>query len=179
MANLTDKQIISNFKWNLRFMYLAQHVSQWSKDPSTKVGAVAVDAQRIVLGLGYNGFPRKVQDRLADYQDREIKLQKVIHAEMNAILNASVKDVTGAVLYLWPFMSCSRCAGMIIQAGIAEVVVPFFHVTSPYGAVCQRWASDTELAKLMYAEAGVKVTEIGIMNGDIPEDAEGEIYDKD
>lgn len=170
MLTSPDCQTISDFKWKLRFMYLAQHIARWSKDPSTKVGAVIADAQRIPLGIGYNGFPRKVQDRPEDYADREIKYQKIIHAEMNAIMNSTVKNLTGATLYVYPIFSCSRCAGLIIQAGIIEVVAPVFHPTSPYGGICRRWKHDTDLAKLMYAEAGVKVTEIGVMKGEPDED---------
>ena len=83
-----DLAAIGLTKWDLRFLKLAHHVGQWSKDPSTKVGAVIVDAQRRVLGIGYNGFPRGVDDSPGRYHDRPTKLDMVVHAETNAIMNA-------------------------------------------------------------------------------------------
>ena len=48
-------------KWDNRYLRLAKEVSTWSKDPSTKVGAVAV-LNGSVLAQGYNGFPRYILD---------------------------------------------------------------------------------------------------------------------
>ncbi len=106
--------------WNQRFMDLAHHVAGWSKDPSTKVGAVIVNDKKQVLSLGYNGFPRGVHDCAERYNDRSTKLQFVAHAERNALDNAYI-DVDGATLYstLYP---CSECAKGIIQRGIKQVV---------------------------------------------------------
>lgn len=106
--------------WNQRFMNLAHHVAGWSKDPSTKVGAVIVNDKKQVLSLGYNGFPRGVHDCAERYNDRSTKLQFVAHAERNALDNAYI-DVDGATLYstLYP---CSECAKGIIQRGIRQVV---------------------------------------------------------
>lgn len=106
--------------WNQRFMDLAHHVAGWSKDPSTRVGAVIVNDKKQVLSLGYNGFPRGVHDCAERYNDRSTKLQFVAHAERNALDNAYI-DVDGATLYstLYP---CSECAKGIIQRGIRQVV---------------------------------------------------------
>ncbi len=113
---------IKQEKWDLRFLSMARLVASWSKDPSTKCGAVVVNGRRIVLGLGYNGFPRGMEDRPELYQDREKKLSRVIHAEMNAILNSN-QSVHGATLFS-TLQSCDRCAVHIIQAGIKRVVAP-------------------------------------------------------
>jgi dCMP deaminase len=138
--------------WDVRFMELARFVAQWSKDPSTKVGAVIVDAQRRVRGIGYNGFPRGVEDSLSRLEDREEKLRRVVHAEANAILNSSSTE--GCTIYVWPLFSCSTCAGLIIQAGIQRVVSP-----PPLEA---RWQSAYDAAAQMYGEAGVEVVHINV-----------------
>ena len=108
-------------KWDNRFIELAQHISTWSKDPSTKVGAVIVDEDRRIVSVGYNGFPAGVEDYSSRYDDREIKYEMIIHGEINAILFAN-KDLKGCTLYTWPFQPCSRCASIVVQKGISRVV---------------------------------------------------------
>ena len=82
-------------KWNMRFLEMAKMVGSWSKDPSTKVGAVIVDDNRRVVSLGYNGFPKGVADNNR-LEDRNEKYKMIVHAERNALLfaNVSVKDAT-------------------------------------------------------------------------------------
>ena len=65
--------ILSN-KWDIRYLELAKHVSTWSKDPSSKIGAVAVGKEGQVLSQGYNGFPRNIIDSTERYEDREQKI---------------------------------------------------------------------------------------------------------
>jgi len=139
----------SVFKWDKRFLDLSELVSGWSKDPSTKVGAVVVDGDRRVISLGYNGFPRGVKDddRL---QDRESKYKIITHAEANALLFAS-ESLKGYTIYTYPFMPCSKCSGLIIQTGIKKVV-SFVNSND-------RWADDFDIARNMLLEAGVKVYE--------------------
>ena len=108
-----------NETWDKRFLSLAQHIANWSKDPSTKVGAVIVDQNRRIVSTGYNGYPKGVDDTI-DTDEREIKYKKVIHAEKNAILFAK-QDLTGCTLYV-THHPCSQCAGYILQAGISRVV---------------------------------------------------------
>ena len=93
-------------------------MSTWSKDPRKQVGAVITDHQ-YVRGVGFNGFPRGVEDEMWRLEDRETKLQLVVHAEVNAILAARG---VGDTIYVWPQLPCSQCAGLIIQAGIKTVV---------------------------------------------------------
>jgi dCMP deaminase len=75
-------------KWDGRFLDLAVFVGDWSKDPSTKVGAVLVRPDRTIAGLGFNGFPRGVLDHPERYDDRPTKYEMVVHAEMNALLSS-------------------------------------------------------------------------------------------
>ncbi len=108
-----------NDKWIERFLALAEHVAQWSKDPSTKTGAVIVRPDKTIAGIGYNGFPRGLSDAPALYADREIKYGRVIHCEINAIYN-SRGSVEGCTAFL-TCPPCERCAAHLIQYGIAAV----------------------------------------------------------
>ena len=116
--------ILSN-KWDARYIRLAREVASWSKDPSRKIGAVAVGAKGQVLAQGYNGFPRGIDDSEERYNDRERKYGLVVHAEMNVIYNATYNGVSldGATLYVTGLPVCSECAKGIIQVGIKRVVM--------------------------------------------------------
>ena len=108
--------------WDARFLALAEHIAQWSKDPSTKVGCVIASSDRRVVSTGFNGLPSGVEDSLERLTDRDLKYEMTVHAERNAIINAR-RDLTGCRLYV-TLRPCSVCAAMIIQAGIAEVITP-------------------------------------------------------
>ena len=116
--------ILSN-KWDARYIRLAREVASWSKDPSRRIGAVAVGAKGQVLAQGYNGFPRGIDDSEERYNDRERKYGLVVHAEMNVIYNATYNGVSldGATLYVTGLPVCSECAKGIIQVGIKRVVM--------------------------------------------------------
>jgi dCMP deaminase len=139
-----------NAKWDGRLLGLANHVSTWSKDPSTKVGAVITRGNRIV-SVGYNGFPQGVKDHPGRYEDREMKYKIIVHAERNAIIFAA-QDLTGCTLYTTPFMPCSTCAGIVIQSGIKRVVAPELP-----GGLKERWGKDVDIAQQMFFEAGVEL----------------------
>ena len=112
-------------KWYLRYLSLAEEVSSWSKDPSTKIGAIAVGSKGQVLSQGYNGFPRGIEDTISHYEDRETKYKYVVHAEMNVIYNATYNGVSldGSTLYVTGLPVCSDCAKGVIQVGIKRVVM--------------------------------------------------------
>lgn len=132
--------------WHKRFMGLAEHLSTFSKDPSTRVGAIIVDADHRIVSTGYNGFPRGVHDTPERLADREKKYEMIVHAEINAILFAR-RSVVGLSLYTWPLPPCSRCAALIINSGIAAVIAPL--------EVPDRWVKSVQLSNEMFAEAGV------------------------
>lgn len=140
-------------KWEQRFFDLAVKISTWSKDPSTQVGAVIVDDERRVVGLGYNGFARGVGDFPERYEDREQKYPMVVHAEPNAILNAT-GSVKGCTLFAYPLNTCANCAALIIQAGIATVYARFPHKVE---RAQHKWIGEWEIARQMYSEAKVQV----------------------
>jgi dCMP deaminase len=128
---------------------MADHIKDWSKDPSTKVGAVIVRPDRTIASFGYNGFPRGVLDGPERYADRAEKYPRVVHAELNAILNAR-EPLTGYTLFVTPLHPCASCAGAIIQSGIRRVVTTADQDDN-------RWRDSFAVAASMFAEAGVQV----------------------
>ena len=139
-------------KWVARFIKLAEEISTWSKDSSSRVGAVIVRPDRTIASIGFNGFPRGVEDSPERIANRDTKLLYTIHAEMNAILSAKepLKDYS---LFVWPFQPCAHCAASIIQAGIKDVYCPFNDHLDSY----ERWKDSFQAALQMFDEAGVRV----------------------
>lgn len=138
-------------KWDNRYLDLAEHVSTWSKDPSRRIGAVAVGAQGQVLAQGFNGFPRGIEDSQHRYDNREEKYRLVVHAEMNVIYNASYNGVSlnGSTLYVYGLPVCSDCAKGIIQTGVKRVVMRKVPVPDT-------WQESWNRTKEMFDEAGVE-----------------------
>lgn len=133
-------------KWDYRFVNLAREISTWSKDPSTQIGAIAVDSKRRIIATGYNGFPSGMCDDESLYNNREEKLKRIIHAEMNVIYNAAEHGVSlsGATLYVWGLPVCSHCALGVIQSGISRVVMVN---TKPHD---ERWNESWKLTEEMF-----------------------------
>jgi dCMP deaminase len=149
LDNLTPRP-----SWDDWLLGLAQYISTRSKDPSTKCGAVIVRPDNTIASLGYNGFPREIEDAAHLLIDREEKYKRVIHAEMNAILHAK-EPLEGYTLYVFPFLTCERCAVHVIQAGIKRLVCP-----APNIQQLERWHHSFTLARTLYREAGIVVLEV-------------------
>lgn len=109
-------------KWDLRYLTIAKTVGGWSKDPSTKVGAVLVRPDNSIASTGFNGFPPGHEDSPELYADREYKYKHVVHAEANAI-NFLGGTLVGFTLYT-SFPSCPECMELAGRAGIKRVVGP-------------------------------------------------------
>ena len=142
-------------KWDNRFLQLAEHISKWSKDPSTKVGCVVVGPDREIRSTGFNGFPRGIDDSEERLTNRDLKYPLICHAEENAIMHAariglSLKDCTAYVT--WP--PCTRCARSLIQAGISEVVIPSGL------EIPDRWREDFELSMSLMRESGLNIRSV-------------------
>jgi dCMP deaminase len=137
-------------KWHERFIKLAHEVASWSKDPSTKVGCILVKDKK-VISTGYNGFPKGISDSFERLNDRTTKYETVVHAEINAITTAALHGVSteGASAYV-TFHPCSRCAAVLINAGINTVFV------SAVGEIPSRWLDNFLLASSLLKEAGVE-----------------------
>ena len=144
----------TTLKWNERYMAMAKEVAQWSKDPNTKVGAIAVGSKGQILSQGYNGFPRGILDCEGRLKDRETKYKYVVHAEMNVIYNATYSGVSldGAKLYVYGLPVCSECAKGIIQVGIEEV-----YVANECIDLRPHWFQSFQQTMDMFQEAGIKV----------------------
>ena len=110
--------------WDECFARMALVIAQRSKDPSTQAGAIIVDRRNVIVGAGYNGWPRGIAadalpwERSGDLADT--KYAYVCHAEENAVYNAN-NHTTNCVVYCTLF-PCNECAKTIIQSGITEVV---------------------------------------------------------
>lgn len=142
-------------KWDRRFMRLAREVASWSKDPSTKVGAVIVKGNRVV-SLGFNGFGRHDSDHVIHYHNRDEKLSRMIHAEMNAALEAK-ESLNGATLYTWPVGCCDRCSAHMLHVGIRRFVAP----PTPF-EFQERWELSLRRSALYCAEAGATTVSFGV-----------------
>lgn len=138
-------------KWDERFLRLAREVAGWSKDPSTQVGCVIVRPDRTIASLGYNGFPRGLDDSADLYADRDTKYERIIHAEMNALLSAT-EDLKGYTLYVDPLIPCPRCAVHLIQKGISRVVSVALNQDEDRHV---RWAEQAKVAEKLFAEAKI------------------------
>ena len=138
--------------WGDRYIHLAKEISTWSKDPSTQVGAVVIGQNGEVLSQGYNGFPRSIKDTPQRLKDREKKYNLVVHAEMNAIYNASLNGVSlkGSTLYVYGLPICNECAKGVIQVGIDRVVA-----TRP-ADYNKEWDESIRDAKALFKEAEVE-----------------------
>ena len=135
-------------KWDLRFLELAKHISDWSKDPSTKVGCIIVGEDREIRSTGFNGFPRGIEDTDERLNDREQKYPLICHAEENAIMHAARTGISlkNCIAYVtWP--PCTRCARSLIQAGVSEIVYPK-EVEIP-----DRWEADFDMSLNMFKES--------------------------
>lgn len=138
-------------KWDQRYLRLAEEVASWSKDPSRKIGAVAVGAKGQVLAQGFNGFPRGIEDTDERYLIRERKYELVVHAEMNVIYNATYNGVSldGATLYVSGLPVCSECAKGIIQVGIKRIVMRKMEVP-------ETWQNSWRKTQEMFDESGLQ-----------------------
>jgi dCMP deaminase len=139
---------ISN-TWKIKYMNLAKEIASWSKDPSTKVGCIAVGNEGQVLSQGYNGFPRNIEDKAERYNNKQEKYKYVVHAEMNCIYHACLNGISlnNASLFVYGLVICHECAKGIIQVGISNV----------YGNdnSSSNWHESHNLTKKLFKEAGV------------------------
>ena len=139
-------------EWHQRYLGLAREVSTWSKDPSRKIGAVAVGDKGQVLAQGYNGFPRGIRHSQERLQDRELKYKYVVHAEMNLIYNATYNGVSlhDSTVYVTGLPVCSECAKGLIQVGVDQVIMP------ESLDIPENWNESFKFTEELFEEAGVR-----------------------
>lgn len=138
--------------WDEYFMGIALLAAQRSKDPSTQVGACIVSEDNIIISTGYNGMPKGCSDDEYPWEreGKDTKYPYVVHAELNAILNAHGRSLQGSKLYVTLF-PCNECAKAIIQSGVKE----FYYLSDKYADTPSTLAS-----KRMIESAGVKFTQL-------------------
>jgi dCMP deaminase len=137
-------------KWDERFCELARYVSRWSKDPNAKVGAVLFANRGGDISIGYNGFPMGVEDTAERLEDKQIKLEMIVHAEENAVLAAGGR-AKGSTVFVWGKPVCARCAASMIQAGVKRVVAE-----EPEEGRDSHWDRSGRIALEMFKEANVQ-----------------------
>ena len=133
--------------WDEYFMGVAMLAARRSKDPNTQVGACIVSPDNIIISTGYNGLPNGCSDDEYPWEreGEETKYPYVVHAELNAILNANGRDLRGSRLYVALF-PCNECTKAIIQAGVKEVL----YLSDKYASTAA-----TRASKRMLDSAGV------------------------
>ena len=138
--------------WDEYFMGVAMLAALRSKDPNTQVGACIVSPDNIIISTGYNGLPNGCSDDIYpwDREGEETKYPFVVHAELNAILNANGRDLRGSRLYVALF-PCNECAKAIIQSGVKEVL----YLSDKYAD-----SPATRASKRMMDSAGVKYRQL-------------------
>jgi dCMP deaminase len=138
--------------WDHRFMDLARHDGNWSKDRSRRVGCVVVGFDNIILAIGYNGFPRGLNDENDERHQRPAKYLWTEHAERNAIYSAARMGVSlaGSRMYL-PWFPCVDCARAIVQTGIVELIAKVPDLADV------KWGEDFAVSQEMLEEAKVTV----------------------
>ena len=152
-------------RWHNHFLNLCVEHARVSKDPSTQVGSVIVGPLREIRATGFNGLPRGIADTAERLNDRETKLNLIVHAKQNAICAAARIGVPleGSTLYLaatddtgaiWGGPPCCRCTVHAIQAGIRRIV------SRPVKAVPSKWHADLIVSRELLVEAGVEYVEV-------------------
>ena len=139
-------------EWDKRWIDLCKLVASWSKDRSTKVGAVIIDKRNIILSLGWNGFPKGIKDNIDERHERPVKYKWIEHAERNAIYNAVSNGINLADSRIYiQWYPCSDCARAIIQSGISEIICykPDFND--------ERWGLDFKMVEEMFNETDIFV----------------------
>lgn len=142
-------------KWHRRFMDVAELVATWSKDPSTKTGAIVVGPDREIRATGYNGLVRGVDDNKPERMERPTKYDFFEHAERNAIYNACLTGTSlkGCIMYA-THAPCTDCARAIIQSGIKTVVTNEIVIDDKTPS--NTWRDKLAFSEEMFREAGIE-----------------------
>lgn len=109
--------------WDEYFMASPCWPPAAARTRTRRSGACIVSPENIILSTGYNGLPCCCSDDVFPWEREgaETKYPYVVHAELNAILNAGGRVLRGARLYVALF-PCNECAKAIIQSGIREII---------------------------------------------------------
>lgn len=157
---MNDKQR----EWDEYFMRIAETVATKSKDPSSKMGCVIVDARKRVVSLGYNGMIQNADEAKMTLSERPMKYYFAIHSEMNAILFAH-QDLTGCTVYN-RVATCENCLKYCLQAGIKRFVYEELRVHSHSSEPQKSMTNvETDEAVIRLLSAMPEVETLNITNG--------------
>lgn len=147
--------------WPTYFRNLAHVVKTKSKDNNTQIGAVLVGRDNTVVSLGYNSFPRGIDDSRPERQERPEKYYWFAHAERNAIYNAARSGVStlDTTMYLTCGMPCCDCAIAIINSGVRNIYIE----AGGTGVKGAQWDENVIRSKQMFKESGVVVNYYDVM----------------
>lgn len=136
------------------FMSMVYLIASLSKDESTHIGAIVVGQDNEIRSVGYNSFPRGINDNVSERQERPEKYHWFAHAEANCVANAALCGVSlkGCGMYT-NGIPCTTCVHMIINSGISEVIVDRKWNDNNYN----QWVEQAERTKIMFAEAGIRL----------------------
>ncbi|MBP0444056.1 deoxycytidylate deaminase [Roseomonas sp. SSH11] len=148
---MNAEQGVTLTHWDRRYLRLAAHIRDWSKDPRGRVGAVIVapELNRIVA-TGFNGFPTRIEDDMDRLSDKPTKLDMMVHAEQSALLFAG-REARGCTLYVVGKPVCNHCAVLSIQSGIRRVVA-----SPPRLGTRSEWDRRGHISARLFAEAGLR-----------------------
>ena len=164
--------------WDEYFMKIAETVALKSKDPSSKMGCVIVDATKRVVSLGYNGLIQGANESKLTISERPMKYRFVIHSEMNAVLYAR-QDLKGCTIYN-RVATCDNCMKYCLQAGIKRFVYNELRVnsvaTDPAKSMTN-YESDEAIVRLLASMPDVET--LNLSNGKTYTEDILDSYDKD
>lgn len=154
-------------KWDQRYLRVARLVALWSKDPSTKCGAVIVRPDNTLSSVGFNGFARGMDDSPELYADRSIKYPNILHSEWNSIRSSQDPSLKGYTVYSWPIPPCNECTAALMQKKVGRVVAE--DPTVAPGDVFARWKPMFDDANDMHKQLIIPIEYSGIEGDVLPE----------
>lgn len=144
--------------WDEYFIKIMRVVKSKSKDRSTKVGAVIVNKENIIISTGYNGFPIGANDNIEERHERPTKYLITEHAERNAIYSAAKegRSLKNSIIYI-DYYPCTDCARAIIQSGIKEIVLDGKDWEEKVKYWDERWKENMNFSKEILKECDIKI----------------------
>lgn len=145
---------MESVNWDSLFMNMVYLIAMKSKDESTHIGAVIVGPDNEVRSVGFNSFPRGINDDVSERQERPEKYHWMAHGEANSVFNAAMAGIAvkGCKMYT-NGIPCTGCVHAVINSGIKEVIVDKEWNDSNYN----QWKEQAERTTVMFEEAGVKL----------------------
>ncbi len=140
-------------RWVDVFMGVAFSIAKASKDGSLKVGSVLVRPNKSIASIGFNGFPKRIEDNdhiLNSHDMKEKKYSRIVHAECNCLNYNRDIDLGGYHLFVTAH-PCDKCALRIVSTDITYV---YYVVNDDYE---NRWSKEIGIARDIFSDAKVEL----------------------